>query len=459
MNLKLNKSSIKKINISKNERNLLLLLCMAILIFVFYRYLATPQQKILASLEEKKIEYLDKLSKTDIILAKEDSLKNQWTELNHEFQLISEKYYSKLDQPEIMHQLNKIIDNSNLIIPSINFSSPELIKIGDLDTGNMKISLPFIGSYKDLNDSLLQLKSNPKRLPVSQLSLSKNEGDLLNGQITLEAFTYGDFSGVGDGYFYNNAYQPGYKDNPFKSYDGYIENDEIIDYNMSESDIEAEKRTVIEDLETNDVYFMGTSSNVTGKLNRIDKAKHGKTSTRTEYFISTNFKEERAYIVLDDRNIILKYPPDSIGVWAFSYGYSPITIGFRFQDMDGKKIDLELVKGINWTGWEYISASPPKDVIIYPLKLDRIYLQLGANRDDFGVILFDRIEASYPLNDEEIEEIPGYDFYVVKPGDTLKSISEKFYGTQSQYKNIMKDNGLSETSVITSGKVLVIRNK
>ena len=86
-------------------------------------------------------------------------------------------------------------------------------------------------------------------------------------------------------------------------------------------------------------------------------------------------------------------------------------------------------------------------------------MQLGANRDDFGVILFDRIEASYPLNDEEIEEIPGYDFYVVKPGDTLKSISEKFYGTQSQYKNIMRDNGLSETSVITSGKVLVIRNK
>ena len=94
MNLKLNKSSIKKINISKNERNLLLLLCMAILIFVFYRYLATPQQKILASLKEKKIEYLDKLSKTDIILAKEESLKNQWTELNHEFQLISESISS-----------------------------------------------------------------------------------------------------------------------------------------------------------------------------------------------------------------------------------------------------------------------------------------------------------------------------------------------------------------------------
>src|SRR5690606_20168285 len=116
-------------------------------------------------------------------------------------------------------------------------------------------------------------------------------------------------------------------------------------------------------------------------------------------------------------------------------------------------------KGINWTGWEFIEAMPPQDIKLYPLKLDRIYLELASNRDDYGVILFDNIEAGYPLKDNsEQEQGKSYTFYLVQYGDTLESISEKVYGTKSKYREIMKVNGLDKNSKLEVGQILVIPN-
>jgi len=129
----------------------------------------------------------------------------------------------------------------------------------------------------------------------------------------------------------------------------------------------------------------------------------------------------------------------------------------RFQDMDGRKIYLELAKGVNWTGWQFISASPPQDINIYPLTLDRIYFELEPNRDDYGVMLFDQIEADYPSNKKnEVLEEHNYIFYVVKPGDTLKTISKKFYNTESYHTKLAKDNALDINDELKAGKVLVI---
>ncbi|MCK9216713.1 MAG: LysM peptidoglycan-binding domain-containing protein [Firmicutes bacterium] len=447
-----------KISMSKKEKNLLILLLSAIFIFLVFKFVIDPQTKTLARLEEEKVALSKESLKNNKIMAKNDSVRKQWTELNKDIQALSNKYYSHMEQSVIMQELNAIIDESDLDIPSISFSNPELLNIDEYETESMLISLPFRGDYKGLNEFLSKLRENPKKILVKQLSLSKGNEDLLEGQISIETYSFGNISKLKDAFFYDNKYEPANGEDPFKPFDFFTDSNDS-DEELLLSQIDESKRVVVDSLETNEIHFMGTSASITGKVNRFNMSKHGKASIRLEYFISTNFKEERAFLVLDDRDIIFKYPPDSIGIWVYSYGYSPVTIGFRFQDPDGNKIDSELSRGVSWTGWEYISASPPKDINIYPLKLDRVYLELGANRDDYGVILFDRIEASFHKNEEEAQEKQGYTFYVVKPGDTLKSISENIYGTQSKYRNIMVDNGLNEPSELKTGKVLVIRNR
>ena len=438
---------------SRKEKNLLLLLLMVALVFIFYKFLLTPLKKNLSLIEDEKEKGYDKFSKINTVLAREDSVNKQYKELNTEYQQLTKKYYSGINQPEIMYELNKVIYDSNLVIPNISFSNPEKLKLKDSEVDSITISLPFKGTYKELNGFLVNLKDNPKKLLVKQLSISKDVDDMLNGQIILTAVSDGNLTGAMGDFYYDNTNESVISDNPFES---FLAEEEYND--SSEEQEGTDKRTVIDDLEKGRVFFMGTSPNVTGNVSKINISKKRKTSIRFEYFISTNFKEERAFVVLDDRDIDFNYPPDSLGIWAYSYGYSPVTIGLRFQDLDGRKIDMELARGIDWIGWQYISASPPKDVNIYPLKLDRIYVKLEANRDEFGVILIDGIEASYPKenDEEEDEDKPSYELYMVKPGDTLKSISKNFYGSETNHKKIAENNGLNVNSDLVIGTVLVI---
>ncbi len=451
----------KKINISKKEKNLIILLLLVVLFWLFYRFVFTKQSIKIAELKQEKSNYNDELLKIDTILAKDKVIAAEWTELNGNVSHIQSKYFPTIEQPKIMHMLNSIVDNNSLKVPGMYFSGSDYAMLGDIETKYLGISIPFEGSYNELGTFLSNLRASPKRFLVNQLAISKGDDGILSGQISLNTYSYGEIIDGGADSAYNAEVQKVIKEDPFSPYEGYETETKKDIYDDGAIDIaeETKKRTILENFEGDDIYFMSTNPNVTGKVSKFNISKHDKYSLRTEYFISTENKEERAYVVLDDKDIYLKYPPTSIGIWAHSYGYSPVILGFRFQDQDGKKIDLELARGINWTGWEFIEIMPPQDIKLYPLKLDRVYLELGANRDDYGVILFDNIETEYPLMDNEEErQYKIYSFYLVQYGDTLESISEKLYGTKSKYKEIMKENGLDKNSSLEVGQILVIPN-
>lgn len=50
-----------------------------------------------------------------------------------------------------------------------------------------------------------------------------------------------------------------------------------------------------------------------------------------------------------------------------------------------------------------------------------------------------------------------FEIYVVKQGDTLGNISQKYYGTMTKYKDIMKDNNITKENSLYIGQKLKIR--
>ncbi len=456
MELKLKSSNKKILNISKKEKILLLVLLIVVLGFLVYKFVLVPQSNTITALKEEKLAIDEELAKVEDTIARENLINKEWETLNKDFQKLSSRYYPKPNQPDLIHILNGIIDEGKLEMPQMVFRDAEAIELDGLKINALGVSTPFSGTFDDLEIFLSKLRGSEKRLLVDQLAITKDSTDKVNGQVSFNAYAYGGAKAKEDGFFYQNEYKDGSKGNPFTAYDGYVESTHTDDSSI-DGGID-EKRTLLADLENNNIYYMGTSTEVTGKVDRVNIPKYGKTSIRAEYFISTNYRYERAYVVLDDQNIFIKYPPQSIGVWAYSYGYSPVTVGMRFQDMDGKKVDMELERGVSWVGWKYISATPPQDINLYPLVLDRIYMELGPNRDDYGVLLFDRIEAAYPKDEESNIEKAKFKFHVVKPGDTLSSISKLYYGTTNKYIKIAKDNGISHNAILEVGKVLVIQN-
>jgi len=445
------------INISKKEKILLLILIVILFFWASYRFVFINQLKEIESLKVEKTNYETQLNMVKQKIENEDLIKSERDILRNMVDNISCKYFYNINQPDLLHILNFILESVDLEVNNIIFSEPTALDYEGLDRIYfIGVLLPFKGKYSALESLLRELRNSSKKLLIDHISITRsNEENIVNGQISLKAFSYGSTKPADSDYYYINAYKSNGKTDPFKGFDEYEEEiEEIPDYDFFE---EGEKRDLVFDMEADDIFFMGTSPSVSGQVKRINKAKRGKSSIRIEYNISTVFQQERAYIVLDDKNINIKYPPQSIGVWAYSYGFSPVAIGVRFNDMDGRKIDLELSKAVNWTGWEFISAMPPQDISLYPLKLDRIYLELDVNRDEYGVILFDQIEASYGDNKKkDFTEVESYFFYIVKPGDTLKSISKTYYKTESNFMKLAKENALNPNDELEPGTVLVI---
>jgi nucleoid-associated protein YgaU len=91
------------------------------------------------------------------------------------------------------------------------------------------------------------------------------------------------------------------------------------------------------------------------------------------------------------------------------------------------------------------------------LKLTHIYFEMPYNRDDIGVFIIDKLQAFYPVNqDSAANNQPIYDFYVVKPGDTIFDISRKIYGSVAYVNEIMNNNSLTAGDILPVGKVLVL---
>lgn len=448
---------------TKNEKVLLTLLGIIIIFWAAFRFVITPQASKLQILMDKRYEYEEKISYMNNILKDEKNIDEKWNRLYREKDMITNKYFSNLDQPEIIYLLNEILDNEELDVLDINFNRPSEEQINDLMVKTMNITIPYRSSYEGLIQTIKGVDLSPKKILISDLIMDKVEDNQLAGNISLKIYSLEGIVETGEDFSYIDIVSDSDKFNPFRPFDNYKEVDEglvgdsidnVNSISGEVSSLDEYNKEILEDFESEGLYFMPSNQNIKGSVSKSTNSKSKKYSLRFEYNIVALADENRAYIDLTDKNIMLKYPPLSIGLWVYSYNYSPATLGIRLKGQAGEKVDVELAKGISWVGWEYIEIKPPEDLSLYPLQLDRIYLELNYNRDDYGVLLFDKLEANYPKDNNKTKE--RFTFYIVEKGDTLDKISIKNYGTTKKKNLIVKCNEINTDKDIKEGKILVI---
>ena len=446
--------------LTNNEKILLILLGLTIIFWLVFRFIITPQSNQLKALMEKKYEYEEKILQMNTILKNEKKIDDEWLRLHREKSIIVNKYFSNLDQPQIIYLLNEILNGEGLDVLDINFNRPSEEQIGDLMVKTMNINIPYRGGYNTLVGTIEEMVSSPKKILISNLIMDKDKDNQLAGNISLKIYSLEGIAEEEENLIYIDDVASSDKLSPFKPFEEYKEiNDENIvleDNSLEGKSIDTDNyhREVLEDFEDGGLYFIPSNKNIKGSLSKSTNSKSKKHSIRFEYNIITLEDENRAYVDLTDKNIMIKYPPSSIGLWTYAYDYSPATLGIRFKGQAGEKIDVELSKGISWTEWNYVEANPPQDLSLYPLQLDRIYLELDYNRDDYGVVLFDKLEANYPKDRNKINT--RFTFYIVEKGDTLDRISMKNYGTGKKKDLIIKYNEIKSDNDIWEGKILVI---
>lgn len=457
-----NKKRIKTRPLTKSEKFLIISLGVIILVWGFFRFILTPQEDKIIALEGEKLELDTRILDMNNTLKKEDKIKKERDILQVERDQILSQYFPRLDQSQIIYLLNALVADDRVDIADYNFNRPSTEKIGEMEVKQMEVSIPFNGNYDGIVNVVNSIGTSPRRILVDTLSLDRKDEKELGGTMSLKIYSLEGLAETNPNVIQVSAYNGSGEGSPFGAFSGYKDPNADIggtggDSTGSGEDIDLIKAQLLHDFEQRNYSFIPSNNLIKGDTTPSTIRKSGRYSLRFEYNMLALEEENRAYIDLTKSNIEFKYPPDTVSMWVNAFGYSPGTIGMRLRTQGGEDIDVKISEGISWLGWNNLQTGVPMDLNLYPLQLTHLYFELPYNRDDFGVLLFDKLEAFYPyIEDQKAADKPLNEFYVVQPGDTISSISRKFYGTIKYSNEILNNNGMKKNDVLPVGKVLVI---
>ncbi|NLX62924.1 MAG: LysM peptidoglycan-binding domain-containing protein [Tissierellia bacterium] len=467
-------SSRKSLKISgmltKREKRLLLVLILVIVTWLLYRFLITPQLRKLRNLEEEKLSLEGKITNIDHMLAREEKIEEELAKLQADYKNIMDSFFVSLNQAEIINLLGEIFEDSAFEAEDIMFYEPKEEIVGQLTVKTIDVVVPYQGYYDGIVRVLKAISTHPKKILISKVIMDSVE-DRLAGSLSLRFYSIEEpvdsekkiisyYDLIGE--IQENPFEP-FEDYEDQVLDEDVENGEGIDgigtvvggtgEGIGEEAVEVYSRKLLEDFEGGRFDFIPSNIYVKGNVFKSTNSKSNRYSLRLEYSILALEDENRAYINLSNREIYIKYPPSSLGIWIYSYSYSPSTIGIKLIGQNNEEYDISISEGISWVGWQYMELALPLELSIYPLKVDKLYVEMTNYRDDHGVLLFDKLEANYPADSNTQGQFNT--FHVVKEGETLRDISLKYYNTTNKVDLIKKYNEL-ESDIITPGRILVI---
>lgn len=503
------KASVKKvkhaIKLSGREKALIIALISVFVGLGSYFFVWVPQDEKLNSLAQQEEEFQAKVDENNLMLSQEPKINAAYKEAKNKEESVANKYFSELEQSAIIYKMNDILFSENASFPRYAFSNPQAEDINDFKVQSMSVGLPFDGSYSAIIDTLHKLKSNPQKIMVENISIQRDEAHKsLSGNMGIKFYTLdnirpkseileegnsseivatpiADSADEGASYtevakgngetaekaspqnvnakdVLNNSEGGRMPFTPFLPAPGTEEEEE-------KKEIDPKINTELLSFDSGNYYFLPSHDMIKGNVRKVNKAKEGK-ALRIEYDMVAI--EDRNYALVDvsEYGVSVSYPPDSFGLWVFSYDYSPLSIGLEVIDQVGNRGFFYASRGIGWTGWKHLVFTPEEqsDVVSgYPLSVDKLFLEMPAGSEGKGVLIFDKFEVIYERNiDEEGADASlgeHYISYVVEYGDTYESISKKFYGSTKYVKEIKTQNEIRDSRSPEPGMVLILKRR
>jgi len=474
------KPLIKTRPLTNSEKVLLVLLAIVGIAFIGNNFILTPQDAKIQELQIEKYELEARIDEMNTTLRREDDIRKEWEMLTRERNQILSYYFPELDQAQIIYLLNDILPEDEVDIADLNFSRPGAENLSGLDVYNMGISVPFTGDYSGISKMVQSIELSPRRMMVDSLSLDRNDNNQLSGSMNLKVYSLEGLAEAEetDVIFVETVENPN-KGTLFSSFEGFMSGSGPGgsggttggspgggssggatpggEPGGGEPEIEGD---ILHSFEWRNYDFVPTHPLVRGQAEPSTIALDGRYALRLEYNILGTEKYNRAMVDISSQDIELKFPPTDLSIHTYSFTYAPGNVGVRIINQDGNEAFITVNEGISWLGWGRTRIDIPGSVAEYPIKITHIYYEMDKGRDDFGVLVFDKLEAIYPHHVdsayEGTEKEPENLFYEVKPGDSVSTISRDIYGTMEYKNEIMENNDIQPGDVLPVGKILVL---
>ncbi|MBC7087245.1 MAG: LysM peptidoglycan-binding domain-containing protein [Tissierellales bacterium] len=467
--------------LTKNEKILLSLLGIALIVFLGNYFILAPQAAKISELETKKTDLDLQIEEINEIMKKESDIKKEWIMLERERNEILKNYFPALDQAQIIYLLNDMLPFENVEISDYSFSQPSIETISDTEVKKMDVTVPFKSSYEGMLELVSIIKESPRRMSIQNLSMDRLDDKAVTGNLNFKVYSLEGLVDEDPNVIYVDIYDGYENKNIVSSFEGFnkYSSDDSTGTDGSgggngsggvggggsgtpgDSEVAVEiKGDIINDFEVKNYFFIPSHEYTYGNVMPSTIKKSGKYSARLEYNIIALEDENRVYVDITNQKIQLNHSPERLSLWVYSFAYSPGDIGVRITTNNGDAMHIKMQEGISWLGWKNFNIDLPKELSLYPIKITSIYYEVPKNTDDFGVILFDKLEIFYPHHFEnEGQEISEYFFYKVVTGDTITDISRRFYGTTDYKDEIMKNNNISTGDILVPGRILVLKKR
>ena len=455
-----------KMKLNKRERNLLIGLGVVILLWAYYKFIILSQFKSLNEKQENRTHYENEITETQTIIASEKEIDNKFVYIDKELNILSKKYFSKIEQSQLILLINELLEGTGLFVQNISFSPQRTESIGDAQVEVMSVTLPYESEYSSLLLFLERVRNHSPKIIIQNADIGIKEKELLSGTILLDFYSLPDLAEDKSitHLFDSSEINP----DPFYSFeDDFIFDDDWYEQYYGEIDLSNVKinfdspRILVEGFENKILNFIPSHPSIKGEISTNKNSKQGNNSLGLYYNFPPIQEEKQVHVVLNRGEAVVFKPPESIGLWVYSYDATKHNIGLRMKDKTGKEHDRKLYNNIDWVGWKHLKANIPQDNSLYPMEVELIIVDIDSTEHGKGTLLFDALEAFYVMRDIptiEDNSIGNHKLYDVRVGDTLSSISKTFYNDTSHQDIIKKYNGINSNSDLKPGKIIIIPN-
>lgn len=467
--------SLKKRKLTKREKVLLTIFSVIIILWLSYNLVLKDQITKIESLEVEKTILDNELSNVNLILEDELDKSIELSNLKTEIIDIGNSYFSELDQVQIIYYLEDLFLNNELVIKNLSFFEKEILTIDDLDVQYITLLIPFEGRIEDIKNVIKDLKSGPFKVNIESFFLNYFSKENLEGEVLLKIYclenlielplnklvltprepieVVKDFNPLEEETLENKDVSVVKENNQIKSKSSGDSNYGDTSRENPEKKKNINNKLNLANFNNIKCEFVASHEMVNGDLNVFSE--NNNKYLRFNYHIQgINEEENRAYIDLSNGNLEFRYPIKKLYFTIKTYNYSYGSLGIRLRTPENKDIDLIICEGVNWVGWGNIEFSLPTNLSLYPLKLVNIFYEIPNNREDLGVLIFDKLEVQLENQDTEI-----HDFYMIEKNDTLDSISIKTYGSDKYVDEIININYLSSHHDIIAGQILILKRR
>ena len=174
--------------LTKSEKVLLSILSIVLIGWGSYQFILVPQAQKLEILAIERIDCEDRVAQMEDIFSRETAINERLEALTEEKNQIISTYFPKLDQAQLTHLLNDLLDKDDIKITDMNFERPIYEEFGEFDVKNMAMSTPYEGSYSGVVAVINAIQSSPRKILIESVSMDRDDEGGLKGDIHLRIY-------------------------------------------------------------------------------------------------------------------------------------------------------------------------------------------------------------------------------------------------------------------------------